>query len=204
VDRVPARGVRPRKSQIAGGLACRSRGHASTSGTSLGTGSLAEMSPNMAEGASMALEDALVLTHMLAAQGSPAEALSAFSEQRRARVRVFIPRVSSPCNKEPPRYPVAIAAIALAPNRSSLRRSAKASARPRATQRSQLSWSNLGAGSCVSPGGIALFIWSPSARPTRRLLTLTPRMATAANRTWPAYCAIPRRRLDMAAVAPRV
>jgi 2-polyprenyl-6-methoxyphenol hydroxylase-like FAD-dependent oxidoreductase len=45
------------------------------------------MSPNMAEGASMALEDALVLTHMLVTRGSPDEALSAFSERRRARVR---------------------------------------------------------------------------------------------------------------------
>ncbi len=45
------------------------------------------MSPNMAEGASMALEDALVLTHMLATRSSPAEALSAFSERRRARIR---------------------------------------------------------------------------------------------------------------------
>ena len=44
-------------------------------------------SPNMAEGASMALEDALVLAHMLAMHGSPTEALSAFSERRRARIR---------------------------------------------------------------------------------------------------------------------
>jgi 2-polyprenyl-6-methoxyphenol hydroxylase-like FAD-dependent oxidoreductase len=44
-------------------------------------------SPNMAEGASMALEDALVLTRMLATHGSPDEALSAFSERRRARIR---------------------------------------------------------------------------------------------------------------------
>jgi len=44
-------------------------------------------SPNMAEGASMALEDALVLTQMLATHGSPAEALSAFSERRCARIR---------------------------------------------------------------------------------------------------------------------
>ena len=44
-------------------------------------------SPNMAEGASMALEDALVLTQMLATHGSPAEALSAFRERRRARIR---------------------------------------------------------------------------------------------------------------------
>jgi FAD-dependent urate hydroxylase len=45
------------------------------------------MSPNMAEGASMALEDALVLSHMLATRGSLAEALSAFEERRRTRVR---------------------------------------------------------------------------------------------------------------------
>jgi 2-polyprenyl-6-methoxyphenol hydroxylase-like FAD-dependent oxidoreductase len=45
------------------------------------------MSPNMAEGASMALEDALVLTRMLATHDSPAEALSAFNERRCARVR---------------------------------------------------------------------------------------------------------------------
>ena len=44
-------------------------------------------SPNMAEGASMALEDALVLTQMLATHGSPAEALSAFRERRFARIR---------------------------------------------------------------------------------------------------------------------
>jgi 2-polyprenyl-6-methoxyphenol hydroxylase-like FAD-dependent oxidoreductase len=44
-------------------------------------------SPNMAEGASMALEDALVLTQMLARQGSPAEALSVFRERRSARDR---------------------------------------------------------------------------------------------------------------------
>jgi 2-polyprenyl-6-methoxyphenol hydroxylase-like FAD-dependent oxidoreductase len=43
-------------------------------------------SPNMAEGASMALEDALVLTRMLATRHSPAEALSAFSERRHARI----------------------------------------------------------------------------------------------------------------------
>jgi 2-polyprenyl-6-methoxyphenol hydroxylase-like FAD-dependent oxidoreductase len=43
-------------------------------------------SPNMAEGASMALEDALVLTRMLVAHGSTVEALSAFAERRRARV----------------------------------------------------------------------------------------------------------------------
>jgi 2-polyprenyl-6-methoxyphenol hydroxylase-like FAD-dependent oxidoreductase len=45
------------------------------------------MSPNMAEGASMALEDALVLSRMLTTEDSPAEALSAFSERRRARIR---------------------------------------------------------------------------------------------------------------------
>lgn len=44
-------------------------------------------SPNMAEGASMALEDALVLAQMLARHGSPDEALSAFSERRRTRIR---------------------------------------------------------------------------------------------------------------------
>ena len=35
----------------------------------------------------MALEDALVLTQMLAMHGSPAEALSAFRERRFARIR---------------------------------------------------------------------------------------------------------------------
>ena len=44
-------------------------------------------SPNMAEGVSMALEDALVLTQMLTTRRSPAEALSAFSERRHARIR---------------------------------------------------------------------------------------------------------------------
>jgi 2-polyprenyl-6-methoxyphenol hydroxylase-like FAD-dependent oxidoreductase len=44
-------------------------------------------SPNMAEGASMALEDALVLARLLTAHASPVEALSAFSERRRARIR---------------------------------------------------------------------------------------------------------------------
>ena len=44
-------------------------------------------SPNMAEGASMALEDALVLVQMLAVYGSPDKALSAFSERRRPRIR---------------------------------------------------------------------------------------------------------------------
>jgi 2-polyprenyl-6-methoxyphenol hydroxylase-like FAD-dependent oxidoreductase len=43
-------------------------------------------SPNMAEGASMALEDALVLSQLLTTHGSPVEALSAFSERRRARI----------------------------------------------------------------------------------------------------------------------
>jgi len=43
-------------------------------------------SPNMAEGASMALEDALVLSQLLTTQRSPVEALSAFSERRRARI----------------------------------------------------------------------------------------------------------------------
>jgi 2-polyprenyl-6-methoxyphenol hydroxylase-like FAD-dependent oxidoreductase len=44
-------------------------------------------SPNMAEGASMALEDALVLSRMLATHRSTADALSAFSERRRARTQ---------------------------------------------------------------------------------------------------------------------
>jgi 2-polyprenyl-6-methoxyphenol hydroxylase-like FAD-dependent oxidoreductase len=44
-------------------------------------------SPNMAEGASMALEDAVVLAEMLAGSGSVDEALSAFSERRRSRIR---------------------------------------------------------------------------------------------------------------------
>jgi 2-polyprenyl-6-methoxyphenol hydroxylase-like FAD-dependent oxidoreductase len=44
-------------------------------------------SPNMAEGASMALEDALVLPEMLATHGSPLEALAAFNERRSARTR---------------------------------------------------------------------------------------------------------------------
>jgi 2-polyprenyl-6-methoxyphenol hydroxylase-like FAD-dependent oxidoreductase len=43
-------------------------------------------SPNMAEGASMALEDALVLTQMLVTHDSPDEALPAFTERRRARL----------------------------------------------------------------------------------------------------------------------
>ena len=45
------------------------------------------MSPNMAEGASLALEDALVLARMLKTHGSPAEALLAFRERRHARIR---------------------------------------------------------------------------------------------------------------------
>ena len=44
-------------------------------------------SPNMAEGASMALEDALVLARMLATHGSTTEALSLFGERRSARIR---------------------------------------------------------------------------------------------------------------------
>jgi 2-polyprenyl-6-methoxyphenol hydroxylase-like FAD-dependent oxidoreductase len=44
-------------------------------------------SPNMAEGASMALEDANVLTNTLKTTGSPAEALLAFRERRRNRLR---------------------------------------------------------------------------------------------------------------------
>jgi 2-polyprenyl-6-methoxyphenol hydroxylase-like FAD-dependent oxidoreductase len=44
-------------------------------------------SPNMAEGASMALEDALVLAQTLAIHASPEEALSAFTKRRRARIR---------------------------------------------------------------------------------------------------------------------
>jgi 2-polyprenyl-6-methoxyphenol hydroxylase-like FAD-dependent oxidoreductase len=44
-------------------------------------------SPNMAEGASMALEDALVLAHMLSTHESPGTALSAFSARRRPRLR---------------------------------------------------------------------------------------------------------------------
>jgi 2-polyprenyl-6-methoxyphenol hydroxylase-like FAD-dependent oxidoreductase len=43
-------------------------------------------SPNMAEGPSMALEDALVLTRMLVTHESPDEALSAFTERRRGRL----------------------------------------------------------------------------------------------------------------------
>ena len=44
-------------------------------------------SPNMAEGASMALEDALVLAQMLAMHTSLEEALSAFTKRRRTRIR---------------------------------------------------------------------------------------------------------------------
>jgi 2-polyprenyl-6-methoxyphenol hydroxylase-like FAD-dependent oxidoreductase len=44
-------------------------------------------SPNMAQGASMALEDALVLARMLATVASPTEALARFCERRRARVQ---------------------------------------------------------------------------------------------------------------------
>jgi 2-polyprenyl-6-methoxyphenol hydroxylase-like FAD-dependent oxidoreductase len=43
-------------------------------------------SPNMAQGASMALEDALVLAPLLAGHESPAAALSAFCQRRRARI----------------------------------------------------------------------------------------------------------------------
>jgi 2-polyprenyl-6-methoxyphenol hydroxylase-like FAD-dependent oxidoreductase len=42
-------------------------------------------SPNMAEGASMALEDALVLSRILSTRRSIAAALAAYSERRRAR-----------------------------------------------------------------------------------------------------------------------
>lgn len=44
-------------------------------------------SPNMAEGASMALEDAVVLAAELSAAATPAEALGAFVRRRTARVR---------------------------------------------------------------------------------------------------------------------
>jgi 2-polyprenyl-6-methoxyphenol hydroxylase-like FAD-dependent oxidoreductase len=44
-------------------------------------------SPNMAEGASMALEDALVLAGMLRTDDSLDESLSAFSERRQPRIR---------------------------------------------------------------------------------------------------------------------
>jgi FAD-dependent urate hydroxylase len=43
-------------------------------------------SPNMAQDASMALEDASVLTHELSAGHSPVEALAAFATRREARV----------------------------------------------------------------------------------------------------------------------
>jgi 2-polyprenyl-6-methoxyphenol hydroxylase-like FAD-dependent oxidoreductase len=45
------------------------------------------MSPNMAEGASLALEDALVLARMLKTHGASAESLSVFSKRRRSRIR---------------------------------------------------------------------------------------------------------------------
>jgi 2-polyprenyl-6-methoxyphenol hydroxylase-like FAD-dependent oxidoreductase len=44
-------------------------------------------SPNMAQGACMALEDALVLSEILASGGAVADQLIAFSERRRARTR---------------------------------------------------------------------------------------------------------------------
>jgi FAD-dependent urate hydroxylase len=44
-------------------------------------------SPNMAQGASMALEDALILTDELTAGHPPVEALAAFAARRRGRVR---------------------------------------------------------------------------------------------------------------------
>lgn len=44
-------------------------------------------SPNMAQGACMALEDALVLSEILASGGRVADRLIAFSERRRARIR---------------------------------------------------------------------------------------------------------------------
>ena len=44
-------------------------------------------SPNMAQGACMALEDALVLSEMLASGGRVGDQLLAFSERRRARIR---------------------------------------------------------------------------------------------------------------------
>ena len=44
-------------------------------------------SPNMAQGASMALEDALILTSALRSSGGPVEALAAFAARRRERVR---------------------------------------------------------------------------------------------------------------------
>jgi 2-polyprenyl-6-methoxyphenol hydroxylase-like FAD-dependent oxidoreductase len=45
------------------------------------------MSPNMAQGASLAFEDALVLAESLAASGTVEEALTAFVARRDARVR---------------------------------------------------------------------------------------------------------------------
>jgi 2-polyprenyl-6-methoxyphenol hydroxylase-like FAD-dependent oxidoreductase len=45
------------------------------------------MSPNMAQGASLAFEDALVLTETLAASSSVEEAVAAFVARRDARVR---------------------------------------------------------------------------------------------------------------------
>ena len=44
-------------------------------------------SPNMAQGAAMAIEDAIVLSDMLAGGGPAIEALAAFAARRRARVR---------------------------------------------------------------------------------------------------------------------
>jgi 2-heptyl-3-hydroxy-4(1H)-quinolone synthase len=44
-------------------------------------------SPNMAEGASMAMEDAVVLALMLRTHGSPEASLAAFSQRRQARIR---------------------------------------------------------------------------------------------------------------------
>jgi 2-polyprenyl-6-methoxyphenol hydroxylase-like FAD-dependent oxidoreductase len=44
-------------------------------------------SPNMAEGASMGLEDALVLTYMLTTHGSADETLLSFNARRLARLR---------------------------------------------------------------------------------------------------------------------
>jgi 2-polyprenyl-6-methoxyphenol hydroxylase-like FAD-dependent oxidoreductase len=44
-------------------------------------------SPNMAEGAAMALEDAVVLAETLAVRGDPANLVTAFAERRRERVR---------------------------------------------------------------------------------------------------------------------
>ncbi|MEO5820530.1 MAG: FAD-dependent monooxygenase [Vicinamibacteraceae bacterium] len=44
-------------------------------------------SPNMAEGASMALEDAVILGELLARDGHPINLLAAFADRRRARIR---------------------------------------------------------------------------------------------------------------------